>query len=326
MARVKSKELLTESDGKKVCHIILDIKGSNISYLPGDSVAIIPQNDKDEVEKILLYLKASGEEKINNTSLKNFLFKEANIAKLPASLCTNNKYHLWDFLKENPKSLEIVKELHHIRPRLYSIASTCSETQEEIHIIVVLVTYETNKIIRRGVASNFLCNVIKENDLIPIYIQRTRHFHLPEKDKDIIMVATGTGIAPFFAFLKERLFTKASGKNILFFGEKYKANLYFAFFLNGLEKEGFLKFFPALSRETPKKYVQDKILEQKKEIFHLLEHGATLYLCGSAEKMAKSVHDTLLQIIKEEMHLDENGAEEYLKALVLQKRYLKEVY
>jgi sulfite reductase (NADPH) flavoprotein alpha-component len=334
LAKVKSKEFL---GSKKVCHLILDIKGSSITYAPGDSVAIIPQNDSEEVEKTISHLRAPKNAKIkhykNNQeiSLKEFLLNHANISKIPSILSPSNQnqYHLWDFLKQHPSSLsytDICTHLSPLRPRFYSIASAQKAHLDEIHIIVVPFLYESNNIQRKGVASHFLCDTVEENNTIPIYIHHTRNFIIPPQEKDLIMIATGTGIAPFIAFLQERSSIKTNSKNILFFGEREKTNIYFSSFLNSLEKQNFLKLILALSREAPKAYVQDKLIEYQKEIIDLLDHGAYLYLCGSAGKMAKDVHITLINIIKAQKHLNDLHAEQYLKELISQKRYLKEVY
>ena len=52
-------------------------------------------------------------------------------------------------------------------------------------------------------------------------MQKAQHFGLPaDPSTPIIMIGPGTGIAPFRAFLHERMATKAPGRNWLFFGHQ----------------------------------------------------------------------------------------------------------
>jgi sulfite reductase alpha subunit-like flavoprotein len=54
MAYIKSRELLTkETSTKKTYHVVLDTTDMEDLYRGGDSVAILPQNRREEVEKIL---------------------------------------------------------------------------------------------------------------------------------------------------------------------------------------------------------------------------------------------------------------------------------
>jgi len=59
---------------------------------------------------------------------------------------------------------------------------------------------------------------------IPIYIQESRTFRLPQDNStDLIMVGPGTGVAPFRAFLEQRTLEGATGRNWLIFGEQRRA-------------------------------------------------------------------------------------------------------
>ena len=74
---------------------------------------------------------------------------------------------------------------------------------------------------RLGVASTFLADRVKPGDKVKVYVQKAQHFGLPDDPTTpIIMVGPGTGVAPFRAFLHERMATKAPGRNWLFFGHQ----------------------------------------------------------------------------------------------------------
>ena len=87
--------------------------------------------------------------------------------------------------------------------------------------------YQVNHRERVGVATTFLAD---RADLgktpVPVFVSHS-HFGVPEDPaRDIIMVGPGTGIAPFRAFVQERVATKAPGRNWLFFGDQHRATDY----------------------------------------------------------------------------------------------------
>ena len=83
----------------------------------------------------------------------------------------------------------------------------------------------------------------------------------------------------------------------------------------------------AFSRDQAEKiYVQDRLLEEGKDVFAWLEEGAHVYVCGDANRMAKDVENALLDIIKTHGNKDDSEAKAYLLALRKAKRYQKDVY
>jgi sulfite reductase (NADPH) flavoprotein alpha-component len=215
-------------------------------------------------------------------------------------------------------------------PRFYSIANSPKVFPHEIHLLVAHHTYHNHGQTRRGVASHFLCEIAQIGTTsLPIYLQPTPHFTLPEDPRaDIILIGPGTGVAPFRAFLQERLATQAPGRNWLFFGERHRAyDFYYQEFWLALEEQGHLRLDLAFSRDTPQKiYVQHKMYESRKSLWNWLEHGAFFYICGDATRMVKEVETTLCHIVKEEGKKSEEEALAYLKQLKRAKRYLTDVY
>ena len=94
----------------------------------------------------------------------------------------------------------------------------------EVHLTIGAVRYNTHGRDRKGVCSVQVAERVKEGDTLPVFVQPNKHFHLPESEKDIIMVGPGTGIAPFRSFIEERAVTKATGKTWLFFGDQHAAS------------------------------------------------------------------------------------------------------
>lgn len=365
LATIKERSSLCKPGSKKnTQHLVLDLKGSGITYNVGDSIAIFPQNDPRLVQKTLNSMKASGFEKIIDKRtqktwvLRDFLTNQANITEIHHKIVAeiSLRYHqqekrevleknkndkqflethqLWDILDEHPDiqipPQELCDLLLPLLPRFYSISSSCQSVGEEIHITVALLRYETNGHERLGVCTNYLCHLATLNTpTVPIYIQPHRGFTLPEQhNTPIIMIGPGTGVAPFRAFMQEREAKNASGKNWLFFGEwNHSTDFFYEDFWKGLAAQDKLRIETAFSRDQAHKiYVQHRMLEHGKELYRWIDEGAHLYVCGDAKRMAKDVEGTLLQIIKKHGDHDEQASKQYLKRLRTEKRYLRDVY
>nr|CAG4715160.1 unnamed protein product [Naegleria fowleri] len=194
---------------------------------------------------------------------------------------------------------DVLDHLKLLLPRYYSISSSSRLTKNEnASITVSIVTYKTtNNKTRHGVATHFLKRAIQ----IPIFISENRGFKLPQDSTvPIIMVGPGTGIAPFKGFIEERLFTKATGRNLLFFGcrDRNKDFLYRTE-LETWSKQGDIELYTAFSRENPSKkvYVQDLLMEHSLTIYELITRdNAYFYICGDGSSMCPSVVATLRNI------------------------------
>lgn len=369
LSPLKGRTLISkEGSSKSTYQIILNIKNSSIKFNPGDSIGIIPMNDPALVKQTIAAMKSRNDIRVKwkdkkELTLFEALSYKANITypsptilhllfakerdphkkeKLEFLLKPENKeakitylaeHQLWDLLQLHEVDAtpqEICNNLLPLMPRFYSIASSLNYHKDEIHLLITKVSYVTNGQVRLGVTTHFLCDLAVVNEtLIPIYLNASRGFTLPEDDtRDIIMICGGTGLAPFISFVQERLFRKASGKNWLFLGECYrKGDFYYEDFWLDLEKKRFLKLDLAFSRDQAEKiYVQHKMLQKRIELWKWLQKGANIYVCGNAQTIGRAVNDTLLKIIEEEGKMSADKAALYLKDLRGQKRYLKEVY
>ena len=143
------------------------------------------------------------------------------------------------------------------------------------------------------------------------------------------MVGPGTGIAPFRAFIEERQAIGAKGKNWLFFGDQH----YLTDFLYQTEWQNYLndgiltKLDVAFSRDQAHKvYVQDRMRENAKELYHWLQEGASSCVCGDASRMAQDVDQALHDIVAQQGRMSKEAAADYVKKLKTEKRYLRDVY
>lgn len=300
----------------------------------------------------------------NETTLKDFLETKANITEiskkflielakkqtlhkkkafLESLLEDENKealkeyqytHELWDTLEENKEAVFEIQELCNLLmpllPRLYSISSSKNAVGDEVHLTVAMLEYESNQLLRRGVCTHYLCNLAPINEpKVPVYIQPHHGFTLPEDpEAPIMMVGPGTGVAPFRAFMQERMHTQAKGKNWLIFGEwNQEFDFFYQDYWNELISQNLLRVDAAFSRDQADKiYVQHRMWENGQEIFNWLENGGYFYVCGDAKRMARDVEAILLQIIQQFGNRDETEAKAYLKDLRTEKRYLRDVY
>jgi len=239
-----------------------------------------------------------------------------------------------DVLSEFPNTKltpqELVDHLRKLMPRLYSIASSPKLHPEEIHLTVAVVRYRMNNRERVGVCSTFLADRVQVGTTpTPVFVSNS-HFGPPEdKTKDAIMVGPGTGIAPFRAFLQDRVADRAPGRNWIFFGDQKHATdfLYEEEWQQYLKAGQLHRLDLAWSRDQMLKvYVQDRMRENGAELWTWIKNGAHFYVCGDAKRMAKDVDLALHDIISQHGGMDLAAAAEYVKTMKKEKRYQRDVY
>nr|WP_211517597.1 ferredoxin-NADP reductase [Geitlerinema sp. PCC 9228] len=233
---IRNEELVKEGGSGTVRHLVFDIANSDLRYLEGQSIGIIPPgtDDKGKPHKLRLYSIAStrhGDTKDDNT----------------VSLC--------------------VRQLEYQHP----------ETGETVY----------------GVCSSYLCNLETGAD-VKITGPVGKNMLLPDDENaNIIMMATGTGIAPFRAYL-ERMFKehhedyKFNGFAWLFFGIPYTQNILYKEELEEMQQQypDNFRLTYAISREQKNKeggkmYIQHRIAEHAQELWELIQQPNThTYICG----------------------------------------------
>lgn len=362
IAAVNVNQKITSRDSDRdIRHIELDLSDSDLHYQPGDAVGVWYQNSNELVEEILSITQLAGETPVEHhgqqIALKTVLTeyieltqntpiiieKYAQAVQHPelltligdreALLEMSQTLPLVDMLNRYHGKIAaqtFVELLRPLTPRFYSIASAQDEVGSEVHLTVNVVRYQVDDKIRMGGASGFLANQIADQDQVKIFIEHNDNFRLPDDTHaPIIMIAAGTGIAPFRAFLQQRASQGATGKNWLFFGNPH----FISDFLYQVEwqsyvKEGLLtRIDLAWSRDQAEKiYVQDKLIAQASDIWQWLQEGAFIYVCGDAKRMAKAVDLALQQILMTQAQYSQEQAISYLDELRSQKRYQRDVY
>lgn len=95
---------------------------------------------------------------------------------------------------------------------------------EEVHLSVGVVRFEHNGKALSGACSSYLADRVEEDGTVRVFVEHNDNFRLPQdSSKPIIMVGSGTSIAPFRAFVQQRAADEAEGKNWLFFGNQHFA-------------------------------------------------------------------------------------------------------
>ena len=360
-----SQQITGRDSAKNVAHVEIDLTDSGLTYQPGDALGVWFDNSRALVDELLTTLvlladenvtiKISGKE--TTLPLANALIEQLEITQTAPAFIefwakTSGNEILLKLIEDknatrefagNHQVIDIVKiypgkvsaqdfvdALRKITPRLYSIASSQAEVEEEVHLTVGLVSYQSEENSRFGGASSFLTQQLEEGGNVKVFIEHNDNFRLPaNNDTPVIMIGPGTGVAPFRAFMQEREAVEASGDNWMFFGDQTFTQdfLYQVEWQNYLKSGLLSRLDLAFSRDQQEKiYVQDRIKEQGSEVFAWLERGAHLYICGDANRMAKDVHQTLIDVIAEQGKLTAEQAEQYLKDLRTSKRYQKDVY
>jgi len=261
-ALLENHPLNAKGSAKDTRHINLSLLGSGLDYKVGDALGVVPRNDYDLVDRIILRLNAFGSEAVEingeTATLRQTLLEKLDLRRSTDALLsalvdgtpnpaerkrleallqqpdseTTSEYLtnrdvldvLEDFSQSRPAPEKVVAALGKLAPRLYSIASSPLENPGEVHLCIGIQRMMHRARLRRGVTSTYLAERVPLGMPVPVYLQPTSHFTVPaEPGTPIIMVGPGTGVAPFRAFLQERRALGDKGRNWLFFGDQCRA-------------------------------------------------------------------------------------------------------
>lgn len=360
---VSAARLTGDGSAKDVRHVVLDLAESGLAYEPGDSLGVHVANDPALVEAVLAALGATGEEAVEDASLRTVLSARRDIARpfdrtldLLAGAATDPREakalraladgddgaepagaDLLDLLAAFPSArpplAALIASLPTLKPRLYSIASSPLACPGRVELCVGVVRDERRGRLRDGVASCHLA--FRADPAVPLRAEvQASHFRLPaDPATPIVMIGPGTGIAPFRAFLQHRAATGAQGakpgRSWLFFGDQRSATD----FLFGAEIEAWRaagtlsRLSLAWSRDgAAKLYVQHRMAEDAADLWRWLQEGAHVYVCGDATRMAKDVDQALRAVAQGQGGMTADQARDWIVALARQGRYQRDVY
>jgi sulfite reductase (NADPH) flavoprotein alpha-component len=345
---------------KETHHIEFDLTGTGLDYVVGDSFGVFPENDPALVDAVIGAIGAAPDCMVGGRPLRDILLRDLSLSPAPDSLFEFISWiaggerrkkaralatgedpdgdaatldvlaALEKFTPLTPDPEAFVEALEPLQPRLYSISSSPRVEANRISTTVDVVRYDIGTRTRLGVASTFLGGRVQPGQPIRMYVQRAHNFALPtDPSVPIVMVGPGTGIAPFRAFLQERMATKAPGKNWLFFGHQRQAcDFFYEDELAGMKAAGFLtRLTLAWSRDGSEKiYVQTRMREEGAELWRWVEAGAHFYICGDAQRMAKDVETAFVDVIAEHGKKSHEAAAGMLLNLKKTGRFQADVY
>ena len=306
---------------KETWHIEFDLAATGIDYAVGDAFGVFPTNDPALVDAVIAALGAPADFPIGGRALREVLIDGVSLGArarhaVPAHLLHHRRRAaaegegagqrrgsgrrrrrldvlaaLEKFPDVRPDPEAFVEALEPLQPRLYSISSSPRSTRAGCR------SRSTRCAIRSAGACGwasprpFSPSASSPGDRIKAYVQKAHAFGLPaDPSMPIIMIGPGTGIAPFRAFLHERMATKAPGRNWLFFG--HQRSDYDFFYEDELAamkaKRVLTRLTLAWSRDSGQKiYVQDRMREVGRDLWAWLADGAHVYVCGDAKRMAQ---------------------------------------
>ncbi|MBN9330774.1 MAG: sulfite reductase [NADPH] flavoprotein, alpha-component [Comamonas sp. SCN 67-35] len=357
-----NQRIVGSGSEKDVRHIELSLTGSGLHYQPGDALGVWPTQAPELVHRVLELLQLDGStpvtqgketlpltewlthrreltlvtrpfvaalaERGGHEALKALLQPERNADLSPLL----NREQLVDLLRAWPAAWDaaaLVAALRPLAPRMYSIASSQAQVDEEVHLTVALVQFEKEGEARWGAGSRYLSGS-EEGAQVPVFIEANERFRLPaDSARDVIMVGPGTGVAPFRAFVQQRQADGATGRNWLFFGNPHRHSdfLYQTEWLQAAKDGALTHLDVAFSRDQAEKvYVQQRLREHGAEVWQWLQGGAHFYVCGDAERMAGDVQRALADIAAEHGGKTPEDAAQWVKTLLLEGRYARDVY
>jgi sulfite reductase (NADPH) flavoprotein alpha-component len=234
------------------------------------------------------------------------------------------------FAGVRPDPEAFIEALEPMQPRLFSVSSSLKSNPGRVALTVDTVRYQIGERTRLGVASTFLAGRVAPGDNVKVYVQRAQHFALPDDPAAaVIMIGPGTGVAPFRAFLHERMATRAPGRNWLFFGHRNRDHDFFYEdeFAGMKAAQVLTRLSLAWSRDDEHKfYVQDRMREVGRELWAWIADGAHIYVCGDATHMAKDVEHALLDIVAQYGARKPEEANAFVADLKRHGRYQQDVY
>eukprot|EP00656_Telonema_subtile_P027693 TRINITY_DN2982_c0_g2_i1.p1 TRINITY_DN2982_c0_g2~~TRINITY_DN2982_c0_g2_i1.p1 ORF type:complete len:757 (-),score=119.66 TRINITY_DN2982_c0_g2_i1:259-2529(-) len=188
-----------------------------------------------------------------------------------------------------------------MQPRLYSIASSPLAHPGEVHVVVSQNIYRAGEDIRRGVCSDWLhslqpSSAADNRFAAPVFVARS-NFRLPSSPVPVVLVAAGTGVAPFRGFWEHRRCVGGSPLTLYFGCRTTDEHMLKGEMEEAVADGALSKLRVAYSRGPKKQYVTALLAEDKEELRSTLSEASAghLFLCGDV-RVGEAVKKTLGEV------------------------------
>ncbi|MEV7775054.1 cytochrome P450 [Kitasatospora sp. NPDC086791] len=230
---------------------------------------------------------------------------------------------------------ELLELLPPIRPRHYSISSSPDRDATEVDLMVSVLSApaRSGRGTFRGTGSGHLAR-LAVGDTVLARVRPCRGAFRIGHRTPVIMIAAGTGLAPFRGAVADRRALLRRGVELapalLYFGcDAAESDYLHREELAAAERAGAVSMRPAFSErpQDGRRFVQDRLAAEAAEVWALLEAGAEVYVCGDGGRMAPGVRAAFRELYRERTPgVDEQRAQAWLQALIEAGRYVEDVY
>ncbi|XP_044262875.1 methionine synthase reductase-like [Tribolium madens] len=341
---------------KTVYKLGLNLEGLEVDFAPGDTIGVFPSNDESVVEKLLIRLGVESHADhpcelgvlqetrvvpkhlpprstlrrifLNHVDLhtppkKLFLksllgFASDSDASKLTSLSAPKSPDYSTFIAQitslvslletfptlQPPITLLLEHLPPLQPRPYSICSSPRSSTLEITFFV------------SGVCTTFLEKQILNKNKVAFYFRKPGIFRLPDLANPVILIATGTGIAPFRGFFQHWKLTNYFGDVWLFYGCRFRdRDFLYRDEINELMCAGIVnRLNVAFSREgDSKKYIQSEIDKRGGDFVDWVNRGAIIYVCGDFRTVVKDVRSCVVRNLIKYGGFEDTEAEDFVK-------------
>ncbi|MFD5544042.1 reductase, partial [Streptomyces sp. NPDC127079] len=224
-----------------------------------------------------------------------------------------------------PRLLDLLTPL---RPRHYSISSSPAADPRHADLMISLLEApaRSGKGRYRGTGSGHLTS-LRPGDTVLARVQPCREAFRVDHTVPVVMIAAGTGLAPFRGAVADRAAARAEGAELppalCYFGcDAADADFLHADELRTAQAAGAVSVRPAFS--TSGTFVQHRVTAEADEVWALLAAGAKVYVCGDGARMAPGVREVFRTMYRD--RTPGGDAEQWLNSLVAEGRYVEDVY